>query len=395
MPAAKLKEPGHGLPASEYESRLARAQDAMTEARLDGLVVTSPPNVRYFTGFETQFWESPTRPWYVVVPRSGRITLAFPEIGVPAVQGKSFIGEVLSWPAPRPADDGVSTVAAALGKLKQRFGRVGWEYGREMLVRAPRIDVEAIADRVRGLEFVDGSPVIWALRQVKSAAEVDRIRHACRIGSKAFDSLAKRLRMGDTAREATRKMATAMLEHGADHVPFLALIAGKGGYSQIIAGPSDKAIRSGDVLIVDAGCTYDGYFCDFDRNYAFGKLSEAARRAHEVVWDATAAGIAAARPGATMDDILRAMVSVLERVGSPGNNVGRMGHGLGLQLTEPPSIMAGDPGRLQPGMVMTIEPGLEYAPGRMIVHEENIAITEDGNELLTKRAPREMWTVTS
>lgn len=394
MSKMKHKMPGHGLPDVEFEGRLTLAQKAMTAAKLDGLVVTSPHNVRYFTGFESQFWESPTRPWYVIVPRVGKITLTFPEIGVPAIQGKSFVGEILSWPAPRPADDGITTMAAALGKLKSKFGRVGWEFGREMLVRAPRTDVDAMAKQARGIEFVDGSPVIWGLRQVKSAAEIDRIRQACQIGSRAFATLGKRLRIGDTAREATRKMAMAMLEHGADHVPFLALIAGKGGYSQIIAGPSDKPIKPGDVLIVDAGCTYDGYFCDFDRNFAFSKLTDAARRAHEAVWEATKAGMAAARPGATMADLLRAMTRELERVGSLGNNVGRMGHGLGMQLTEPPSIMAGDPGRLVPGMVMTIEPGMEYAPGRMIVHEENIAITDDGFELLTTRAPREMWSVT-
>ena len=76
--------------------------------------------------------------------------------------------------------------------------------------------------------------------------------------------------------------------------------------------------------------------------------------------------------------------------GSAGLNVGRMGHGLGLQLTEPPSNMAGDLTALEPGMVMTIEPGMEYAPGRMLLHEENIVVTEDGAELLTRRAPRDM-----
>ena len=149
-------------------------------------------------------------------------------------------------------------------------------------------------------------------------------------------------------------------------------------------------LEEGDVLFIDTGATYDGYFCDFDRNFAFGHLSDDAQRAHEAVWDATEAGIAAARPGATTTDLWRAMADVLEAAGSKGLNVGRMGHGLGLQLTEPPSNRPGDPTELQPGMVMTIEPGLEYAPGKNIVHEENIVITDDGCELLTRRAPLEM-----
>jgi Xaa-Pro aminopeptidase len=87
------------------------------------------------------------------------------------------------------------------------------------------------------------------------------------------------------------------------------------------------------------------------------------------------------------------MMDVLEGAGMRGNNVGRLGHGLGRQLTEPPSNMPGDDTVLEPGMVITIEPGMEYAEGRMLVHEEDVHITEDGPDLLTTRAPREMWRI--
>jgi Xaa-Pro dipeptidase len=87
------------------------------------------------------------------------------------------------------------------------------------------------------------------------------------------------------------------------------------------------------------------------------------------------------------------MAPALAAAGSIGHNVGRLGHGLGLQLTEPPSHMPGDATVLQPGMVLTIEPGMEYAPGRMIVHEEDIVVRPGGAEVLTPRAPRELWVV--
>jgi Xaa-Pro aminopeptidase len=87
------------------------------------------------------------------------------------------------------------------------------------------------------------------------------------------------------------------------------------------------------------------------------------------------------------------MSKILEDAGSLGNNVGRYGHGLGMQLTEPPSNMPGDGTVIKAGMVLTIEPGMEYAPGKMIVHEENLVVTPDGPQLLSKRAPREMLTI--
>ena len=358
------------------------------------IVTTKASNVRYFTGFNTQFWESPTRPWFVVVPREGAVIAVIPEIGAPGM-AETWVEDIRTWPAPRPDDDGISLLQATLLSLPRRFGRIGWEMGRESVVRMPIQDFDSLRDRVGNLTFADGSPILWSLRQVKSPTEVARLRHVCRLASAAFEALPHRLRIGDSEIEARRKMQIELAEKGADSAPFVAVVSGKGGYSQCIVGPSERRLDDGDVLFIDTGATYDGYFCDFDRNFAFGHISDAAKRAHEAVWDATEAGIAAARPGATTTDLWRAMAEVLDAAGSKGLNVGRMGHGLGMQLTEPPSNMPGDDTALVPGMVMTIEPGMEYAPGCMLLHEENVVITEEGAELLTRRAPREMPVITA
>jgi Xaa-Pro aminopeptidase len=140
------------------------------------------------------------------------------------------------------------------------------------------------------------------------------------------------------------------------------------------------------MLLLDTGSTFDGYYSDFDRNYAFGFATDEARRAYEVVFQATEAGLAATRPGATTTEVWHAMAKVLESGGSLGNEVGRLGHGLGLQVTEWPSNMPGDDTVLEPGMVLTLEPGMLFLPGKMMLHEENLVVREDGPELLTRRA---------
>lgn len=381
-----------GFTPQEFEARVARAQRIMHEHRLDAVLVTSPPNVRYFTGFDSQFWESPTRPWFVVVPSSGKPVAVVPEIGAPEF-AKTWIDDVRSWPAPCPADDGQSLLAAVLLSLPRRFGRIGAEMGREMVLRMPLTEFLGLQQRCSGLEFCDGSPAVWEMRRVKSAAEVAHIRHICEVASAAYAAVPTYVHRGDTEREVNRKLRMDLAARGADATPFLPVISGPGGVPQIVCGPRDRVLQDGDVLFIDTGSTFDGYFCDFDRNYAVGRVADAARRAHEAVWQATQAGIDAARPGVTTSDLWRVMARILDAAGSTGNNVGRMGHGLGLQLTEPPSNMPGDNTPLVPGMVMTIEPGMEYAPGCMITHEENIVITESGAELLTVRAPREMPTI--
>jgi Xaa-Pro aminopeptidase len=374
---------------AEFELRTARAQALMREQRLDALLVTSPPNFRYFSGFDSQFWESPTRPWFIVVPAAGRCIAVVPEIGAP-VLAQGWIDDIRSWPAPRPADDGVSLLSGVLRCLPRRFGRIGLELGRESVLRMPIIDFLAIREQLREIELVDGSPCIWHVRRIKTPAEVAHIRAACQLVSSAFEALPQQLAVGRTEAEVCRDLTIDILRRGADTVPFVASASGPGGYAQIISRPGPRALHEGDVLIIDVGATVSGYFCDFDRNYGFGTLGAAALNAQDAVWRATEAGIAAAVPGATTTQLWAAMMKVLDAAGMRGNNVGRLGHGLGLQLTEPPSNMPGDETVLEPGMVITIEPGMEYEEGKMIVHEENVVIMPDGAQLLTRRAPREM-----
>ena len=382
------KAPIRGFSTKEFETRLTNAQKIMQVYQLDSLLVTTPQNIRYFTGYDSQFWESPTRPWFVVIPATSKPIAIVPEIGESEFN-KTWLDEIRTWPSPRPEDEGVSLLKATLENLKKTHGNVGAEFGKEMTIRMPVKDLEKLRKTIN-LNIIDGSDALWDIRMVKTNAEIEHIKYICSIASDAYNQLPSKLAIGDTERDIVRKLKIDMLQKGADSVPFMPGISGEGGVSQIVCGPTDKVLNNGDILCIDTGSTYDGYFCDFDRNYAFGEISSEVERIHETLWLATEAGIKAAIPGATTDEVWVAMNTIIQEAGTIGNNVGRLGHGLGLQLTEPPSHRPGDNTRILENMVLTIEPGMEYAPGKMIVHEENIAITKDGSRLLTKRAPRQM-----
>ena len=137
-------------------------------------------------------------------------------------------------------------------------------------------------------------------------------------------------------------------------------------------------------------CIRDSYYCDFDRNWAIGRADDPARRAYDILWRATEAGIAAARPGNSCRDLFVAMSDVIAEMDDSGGDVGRLGHGLGMQLTEQPSHAIFDLTELTENMVLTIEPSLSYGDGLMMVHEENIVLRAGGAELLTRRAPPEL-----
>ena len=377
-----------GFADEEFENRTLRAQEIMHEYELDGILLTTPQNIRYFTGYDSQFWESPTRPWFVIVPLSGKPIAVVPEIGESEFK-KTWLDEIKTWPSPRPEDEGVSLLKSNLENVKKTFGQIGLELGSEMALRMPISDFLKLKEVVN-TNLVDGSNAIWDMRMIKTNEELKKIKFVCSIASDAYNALPSTLSIGNTEREAVHKLKIDILNRGADSVPFMPGISGQGGVSQIVCGPTDRILEDGDILFIDTGSTFDGYFCDFDRNYAFGRVASDVEKVYQILWQATEIGIKTAIPGATTNDIFNAMNKVIQDGGTIGNNVGRLGHGLGLQLTEPPSHRLGEKTVIKENMVLTIEPAMEYAPGKMIVHEENIIIQKDGAELITKRAPKEI-----
>jgi Xaa-Pro dipeptidase len=388
-----MPSPARGFAQAEFEARTERAQRRMRELEIDVMLLTTEPQVRYFSGFLTQFWHSPTRPWFLLVPLEGKPIAVIPSIGVAGMR-QSWIDDIRSWSSPQPEDDGISLLLAAIGELPRRFGRLGATMGMESILRMPVRDFQYLQTNLSGMDVVDCAQMMLQLCSVKSAAEIEKVRYVCELASDSFNDLPGLIHIGQSERDILRDMRIDLLQRGADHTPYIVSASGPDGYGDIIMGPSDRIVDNGDVMIIDTGTIFDGYFCDFDRNYAFGSASDKARRAYDTVYQSTEAGFAAARPGATTTEVWQAMWSVLEAGGALGNDVGRMGHGLGAQLTEWPSLTASDNTPLEPGMVMTLEPGMEFASGKLMVHEENIVITEDGAELLSKRAAIEMPIIT-
>ncbi len=380
-----LELPSRGFPEEEFQQRLAKFQQSMDALGCDAVILTTEPEVRYFSGFLTQFWQSPTRPWFLVIPAAGKPIAVIPEIGASGMR-RTWIEDIRTWPSPRPEDDGVSLLVETVKSLPRHNHRIGMSLGPESLVRMPAEAFAALRERLDAT-LVDIADTLQRQRMVKSAREVDRIEAICRIAGQAFEHLAQHAAAGQTEREICRRMQRDLLDLGADGFPYMVAGSGPGGYDSIIMGPTDRVVEPGDLLIIDTGSVRDGYFCDFDRNWAFGRVDNAARDAYRVTWEATEAGFVAARPGATTSDLWRAMQSVLAAGGSTGNDVGRMGHGLGMELTERPSITSSDETELANGMVLTLEPGMTFAAGRQMVHEENIVITDRGARWLTPRAP--------
>lgn len=374
----------------EFQHRVERARALMTELRLDAIMVNSEKNVEYFSGYASDLWASPTRPFYFVLPRVGEPIAVLPQGADVAWLNSSWAERMTTWPAPRPENEGVTELASEIKKVKQQFGRVGIEMGPESRIGMTLNDALQLLDALRPLEVADCSGLCRRLRIIKSDAEIARIEKACTIASDAFDKLPEMITPGSTEKQVANRFMAAMIAGGADKVPFMAMGAGPGGYETIILRPSQRTLERGDILAIDTGAEYGGYFCDFDRTLAIGTPGDEARRVYEALYRATDAGLAAARPGNKAADLYHAQVNAIEAAGVTPATMGRYGHGLGKMLTEWPSNKPDDHTILQPGMVMTIEPGIAYGNGKVMVQEENIVITDDGCRLLSRRAHVEM-----
>lgn len=377
---------------TEFEQRLARAQTMMRALKLDAVLLTTETNVRYFSGYFTQFWQSPTRPWFLILPLTGKPIAVIPTIGVVGMSN-TWVEDIRAWPSPFPEDDGVSLLSQTLAELPKRFGRLGMTLGRETHLRMPQQQVQSLYAS-NHFDLVDVSREVLHLRSLKSAAEINRVAHICGVTSNAFAELPNFARIGMTEREVVAAFRMELLRQGADHSPFIVSSSGPDGYDDIIMGPTDRLIESGDVLIIDTGTVWQGYFCDFDRNWCFGDCSDETKSAYKTVYQATNAGFEAAKPGNTTSDLYRAMWPIMHAGGALGNDVGRLGHGLGSDLTEWPSNTATDDTVLEVGMIMTLEPGMSYlnksGQVKQMVHEENIIITEEGAQWLSIRAAAEL-----
>jgi Xaa-Pro aminopeptidase len=370
------------FPDDEFADRLERVQRAMAADQIDALLITTEAELRYFSGFRTLFWQSPTRPWFLIVPANGKPIAVIPEIGA-ALMRATWIDGVRSWNAPHAADDGITLLTDALG----RATRIGMSMGRASSLRMPLSDFDRLRDGLPGADWIDASVMLRDLRMVKSEAEIDKIRAICAIGSAAFARASALFHEGQALDEAFRAFKVELLRQGAEDVPYLVGGAGPDGYADVISPPSERTLRRGDVLMLDTGATRHGYFCDFDRNFAIATASERARAANDVLWRATEAGLAATRPGATCAQVYQAMANV---IGQSGGSVGRLGHGLGSELTEEPSIIDWEHSVLRAGMVIALEPSMVVAGDAIMVHEENIVVRDGTPELLTVRAGREL-----
>jgi Xaa-Pro dipeptidase len=247
------------------------------------------------------------------------------------------------------------------------------------------LELRALEHAAPKAAFLSLEETLPGLRAVKDGREVAAMRRAIAITEEALENLIAQPLIGLTEREIAARLEQEMMRAGADAVAFVIVVAGPNS-ADPHKEPSDRPVQAGEFLTIDCGLARDGYLSDITRTFALGNIDAELAHIYETVLRANAAGKATVRPGIAAQQVDRAARKVIDEAGYGEYFCHRTGHGLGIEVHEPPYIVEGNTRRLEPGMVFTVEPGI-YAPGVGGVRiEDNVVVTEDGVDCLTSFA---------
>jgi Xaa-Pro dipeptidase len=359
----------------------------MTSAGLDALLITSQANFTYVTGYRTPSWLIKSRPLMALVPSTGApiAILSATHAGDLEASGPPLRLHTYSG-FEEEATDGL---IGLLQTERLTSARIGIESGREQRLGMPLIEFGRLTQELERAELRDAASALWKVRMIKSDNEISRLRTAGQIAGEMYESLLRELQPGWTEKDVYRYIAVATLERGGDAPGYVTITAGPGGYHRSNAWPRERRIERGELFWVDVAATFDGYYSDYTRCAAIGSASAAQRDAYQLVLEMLDGAVAAVRPGAEPRAIMAAASKAGERKGMNLRVASRVGHGVGLDLTEPPSLSAEDRTPLVPGMVLAVEPGMLAEHGWYHL-EENVLVTGQGCELLSAPQPREL-----
>lgn len=361
-------------------SRHTRLVTILQSAKLDALVLNPCPSLTYLTGLHFYLSERPVVA--IFVPEAPTM-LVLPELESLKGEGLPFQVKLFTYgedPATWQAAFRAAFQAAGL-----ETGQVGIEPGYLRILELRLLEAAA-----PHLNFISAEEALSNLRIQKDAQEISLMRKAADIAQRALQAALPQVKIGITEAELASELTLIMLRHGSDPgFTYPPIISFGPNTANPHSFPSERKLAVGDLLLFDWGAIYQGYASDITRTFAIGKVEPEMAQIAQIVQQANAAARTLAAPGVAAGDIDLAARQVIEQAGYGKFFTHRTGHGLGMEIHEPPYIRSGSSFLLQPGMTFTIEPGI-YLPGRGGVRvEDDCVITADGMETLTS-LPREL-----
>jgi len=375
-----MKSQARPITTEERARRLEKARTLIANTKLDALLLTGGASLGYFTSVR---WWTSERFFGVVVPAKGEAFVVCPAFEEDRAREQLALGPlgaatVLTW---HEHEDPYALVGQGLREGGIATGRLGVEESTKFVFS------DGIAKAAPALTLASGTPVTAGCRMVKDAHELELMRLAAAATLKAYEAAWRAITDGMAQAEFGRLVSLAHQQLGFQGSASVQV----GPYSALPHGSSaPQALREGSVLLIDGGCSVEGYVSDISRTFIVGRPTDEMRTVFDVVHRAQRAALAAARPGVPCETVDAAARRVIDEAGFGPDYAyftHRLGHGMGLEGHEWPYLVKGNTLPLAPGMTFSNEPGI-YLRGKFGVRlEDDMVITEDGADLFTPQSP--------
>jgi len=398
------------FPKEEFVARCQKAKVLMEERELAALFLINDKNCTYFSGYRKP---APYYRTFLILPRDDDPTLILPN-------GQRGNAEETSWLYPdhvvvygRMHGHKLPGPLELLVKVIKKSGLEDKNVGTELAqvpVDLAFTDSETLRHEFPNLKFSDASGLMWEMRMLKSRREIGNIRKSCKITCKAFKAGLESVHAGITEAELSGIVRSEAIKQGADDC-LIVIRSGQERYKVRDPYPRDKRLKRGDIVTIDGGSVYKGYFSDIYRIACVGDPSPKQAELYKTVFKAEKIAIEALEPSAKVEDVMRNALKITREAGYADYDIFSpwMGHGLGLDIHEPPDFQLGSESILQAGMVVAVEPSIypievvewyrtpiptagKSAGEGVFSVEDNVLITEKGHEVLTP-LDRALWIV--
>ncbi|NIQ05464.1 MAG: aminopeptidase P family protein [Candidatus Korarchaeota archaeon] len=351
-----------------YSKRIGKCKAKLKKEHFDGAIIIPGPNFQYLTSYTVESFE---RFMGLFLPVNEAPLLLLPKLEEERGRTRSVVDRITAYD---DSDDLKDVLSFTFSELDLQGGKIGVE--GQMPFSTCQLLENASNIEVGNIDFI-----LQSLRLTKSTTEIERIKRSSRILERGISAGFEAITKGITEKEVARVIKHTIEDQGGE-VPFLSVQFGPNS-----AIPhhtyGEREVKKGDVVLIDMGCRYKGYFSDITRVGVVGKINEKIKKIHDVVSKAQERAIERVKPKVEAQEIDSKAREYIKQNGFEDRFIHRTGHGLGLEVHEPPYIKQGNSRRLKPGMVFTVEPGV-YLPGDFGIRLENdIVVTSEGFENLT------------
>lgn len=367
----------------EYRNRWQKCQQEMEKEGIDVLVLSQLNNITYITGFKSNLFLCNFRPYLCVIKKGKLPILLIPNLELNSAKEQSYLTDIRSWGSGGEAKDTIELLEKIFKEEKLFNCAVGMELDQRLDAEISKKEFINLQDLFKNCILKSCSGLMWKLRRIKSKKEFEFIQEANRIADASFDTVVETIKAGVSEQEVRKIIGRTILDEGGDLKGFTIVVSGKDRHKSFYSYLTDKIIEKGEMVTLDIGVVFKGYWAEITRTVFIDSISDNEKTLYQAIQKIHEAAIKAIKPGITVKEMDTATRAVAKQLGYEDILMSHgSGHGIGLDLLEPPFLNIYDKNILEPGMCFAVEPGINHPEIGQFRFQDGVAVSEKGSVCL-------------